>query len=154
MARDQNEAKRTVKLFDASLRHGGVLTHEVPLIGVTDKEIALLRHMHGQDSVVNVKPLNKERELSEREELLRLARKYANTADPMSGALMVQKAFSVTLNEFPSWLEEQQQMEEMEREERAEKHRKDVADFTAAALSKAATDALSKAGAAAMNGQA
>lgn len=44
-----------MKLYDCVVRPGGHVFHEVPRLGVSSLEIAVLREIHGDDGVVNVK---------------------------------------------------------------------------------------------------
>jgi hypothetical protein len=44
-----------MQLFDCGVRPGGFIILEVPKKNLTAAEIVLLRSIHGQDSVVNIK---------------------------------------------------------------------------------------------------
>lgn len=132
-------AKIKVDLFDASLRLGGNLLHEVPRAKITQKEITLLRAMHGEDSVVNIKRIG-EVEVDDREELLLLARKYSNTSDEMSGKRLVEKVLSLPLPEFADWLAEQHEYEEMEIRERMLNSQKHVSQDMLQARAKRARE--------------
>lgn len=134
-----NEAKdrKTVKveLFDCTLNHGGNDKHQIPKVAVTGREMLLIKAMHGEDSIPegSVKPhidaKTKEpafRDIDSKIELYELARKYANTMDPMSGKKVVERVFQTALVGFEKWLEETLELENMEREE-AHQRRQDEA---------------------------
>lgn len=115
-----------VELFDCVLQHGGNKDHEIPKVGVTAREIFLLRAMHGEGAVPDreVKPhyekgktVQATRDIEPKMELFELARKYANTADPMSGKKIVERVFSTSLVGFEKWYEESVELERMEQEE-------------------------------------
>lgn len=120
---------RTVDTYDIELRHGGNIFHSTPKKGVTMKEIVLLRSIHGDDAVPDslVKKAGTKEAQDEKLELFDLARRYANTADPMSGKKIVEKTFSTALIGFEAWLQETIELEQMEREERREQHQTDTA---------------------------
>lgn len=137
-------AKTTLKLFDCELYHGGVKTHSIPLRGITMKELVLLRALHGQDAILDKeikdsKPA--EGEFDERELLFTLARKYGNTADPMSGKKLIERVLSVPLVGFEAWIEDQIQLEQMERDERQEAFQKEMR-LTRARMAAGAVEAL------------
>ena len=46
-----------IKLYNASVRLGGSMEHEVPRYGITAAEIALLNSIHGHGSVVNIQEI-------------------------------------------------------------------------------------------------
>ena len=114
--------------FRCRLRHGGVVNHEIPMSDVTDKEPLLLRLMHGQDAITGIEEDGSRTFEGERAEYFYLARKYANTADPYSGMKLVAETFKVSLHEFPNWLAEQQEIEQMEREEAMERRQREAAE--------------------------
>lgn len=102
-----------VELFDIHLWHQGNKDHEIPKTAVTATEIRLLRAMHGQESVPDerIKPhlidgKHATREIDPKIELFELARKYANTADPLSAKKIIEKAFSTTLIGYDKWVME------------------------------------------------
>lgn len=129
-------AKAKVELFDATLRLGGNLLHTLARKSITGKEITLLKAMHGNDAVVDVKKVG-DTELDDREELFQLVRKYDTSSGLLTnsegtriiGRRLVERVFSVTLHDYDIWLEEQTQLEQMEREERAEKSRLEMAEI-------------------------
>lgn len=118
--------KHTTQTHKVGLRHGGNIFHEVPLNGITEREILLLRKLHGEDAVVGLVVDGEMSFPTEKDELYYLARKYANTSDPASGRRLVESMFSTPLIHFDAWLEEQRQLEEMERNERQERHEAEI----------------------------
>ncbi len=101
--------------YHCHVRLGGNILHTVPRFLVTEMELKLLRHIHGSDAVVDIKPAG-ETEVSERQELVRLARRYGpsendpNFADEnqrRTGRQLVERCFGVKLDDFDDWLNEQ-----------------------------------------------
>lgn len=101
--------------YHCQVRLGGNILHTVPRVHVTEMELKLLRHLHGADAVVDVKAAG-ETEVSERQELVRLARRYGpsendpNYADEnarRTGRQLVERCFGVKLDDFDDWLNEQ-----------------------------------------------
>lgn len=137
--------KTKVEIYNCELKHGATTTtvHTIPKNGVTAREITLLRAMHGADSVLNIKPAG-EREVDQKQELLLLARNYANTQDPFSGKKLVERVFSVVLANYEQWIEEQVELEQMEREEKRQKSQEEMRRITAAA--QAAAEVAAKMG--------
>ena len=132
-------SKVKVEVYDCELKHGNTTStnHTIPKAGITAKEMILLKHMHGPDSLLNVKEAG-HKQVDEKEELLNFARRYANTSDPLSGKRMVEKVFSVSLHNYETWIEDQLQVEEMVREERHEKSQAEMRRITVAAQAAAA----------------
>jgi hypothetical protein len=125
-----------VELFDAMLRHGGNKDHEIPKLGITAREITLLKAMHGEDAVLDrdIKPHKIKGEPATRDvdvkmEMFELAKKYANTADPMSGKKLVERVFGTSLVGFDKWIDEQREMEQMEHEEAMRRRQEESAEF-------------------------
>jgi hypothetical protein len=100
--------------------------------------------MHGDDAVVDVREAG-QLEMDERIELFQLARKYANTADPMSGRNLVERHFQQPLTGYEQWFDQTVQDEENQREIRREADARDVADFTKKALTEKAARATAEA---------
>jgi hypothetical protein len=131
-----------MKLFNCNVRLGGNLLHSVPKIGITEKELYLLRAIHGDDSIENPRPAG-EAEIEERAHLFELARVY--------GRPLVEKTFQTVLTNFDEWLQGILDAEEEEREERAtvrkstENKRKAEAAAAKAAEEAAAAEAAAKA---------
>lgn len=146
-------SKIKMELFDCTLRLGGNIFHTLVRNGVTDREIRLLRAMHGNDAVVDLKKVG-DREIVEREELFSLVRKYSTSADTLTntdgarltGRRLVERVFSVSLHDYDGWLEQQVELETMEREERAEKSKREMAEITRNQAIAAAQALLEKGG--------
>lgn len=95
--------------------------HTVAKLGVNEKEIKLLQHLHGHDRVRNIVHVGDD-EIEEREALLRLCRRYGD-AEGVFGedsVKLISKVFGVELHEFADWLMQTQEREEQERRERRE----------------------------------
>lgn len=87
-----------MKLFNCTLRLGGLLTHSIPKERITEKEVFLLKAIHGGDAIVNLKQIG-EITTSDSAEYRRLARFY--------GQSVVEKSFEIKLDGFQDWLAEQ-----------------------------------------------
>lgn len=133
-----------VQLFDCSVSHNK--EHKIPKTAVTMKEIVLLRSIFGDEGLPedSIKPHLDPKtgqqatcDIDPKAELFDLAKRYANTVDPLSGKRRVEKVFSTVLMGFEKWLEEQTELDNMEREER---HRKAQADAAAHRLAEARKD--------------
>jgi hypothetical protein len=98
-----------MKLLNCTVRLGGNLLHSVPKERVSEREIMLLKHIHGSDAIVDLKHVG-DIEVPVKDEYRRLARFY--------GLKNVEECFDVKLENFAEWLEEQLQNEEAQREER------------------------------------
>jgi hypothetical protein len=146
-------AKIRAELFDCTLRLGGNIFHTLSRKGITDKEMRLLKAMHGNDAVVDVKKVG-ETEMEDREELFSLVRKYSTSADTLTntdgarvtGRRLVERVFGVSLHDYESWLEQQVELETMEREERAEKSKREMAEIARNQAIAAAQAVLEKGG--------
>jgi hypothetical protein len=126
-----------MKLFNCNVRLGGNLLHSVPKIGITEKELYLLRAIHGDDSIDNPRPAG-EADIDERDHLFELARAY--------GRPLVEKTFQTVLTNFDQWLQEILDDEEDAREERAQERKANEASRkNAAAAAAAAADAAAQA---------
>lgn len=60
---------------NCTVRHGGSLLHTIPMTGVTPAEILILRRIHGEDAVVDIRPIRMAKTRQE-VEWARLAEKY------------------------------------------------------------------------------
>jgi hypothetical protein len=58
------------------VRLGGLLTNTVPKAGVTPAEVLLLRSIHGDDAVVDIRPTGEDPKVRVDQEYARLAEKY------------------------------------------------------------------------------
>lgn len=68
-------SKTVTKLYKCRVRLAGLVHHEVPKFGITDKEVAILRTIHGSDAVVGFKS-DGETTRTESQEFERLAQIY------------------------------------------------------------------------------
>jgi hypothetical protein len=87
-----------MKLFNCQVRLAGNMLHSVPRYGISEREIRMLRSMHGDDAVVEVKEVG-ESDRSERDILNELAARYGRTR--------VEGLFGVSLDNFQEWLDSQ-----------------------------------------------
>ena len=111
-----------MKLYDCRVRLAGLVHHEVPKYSATEKEVVLLRKIHGADAVVGIRSTG-ESKRTDSEELARLAGIY--------GQEVVERAFSVALDDL-SIIEEEQPEEEVAAEEpKKPKQRRTLADVAA-----------------------
>lgn len=124
--------KEKVKVYTCEVRHGGNIMHSQPKDGVTNREIRVLRAIHGDDGVVNVKETG-EREVDQTEEAYELALKYAKSSQrPKQGARLIERVLNVNMDGFDKWLTERRQFEDMLREERLQESQREAARFSAA----------------------
>lgn len=65
-----------MKLYNCSVRLAGNINHTVPKASISESEILVLRHIHGNDSVVAIKSSKDESDASKKQELVRLAAIY------------------------------------------------------------------------------
>lgn len=141
-------AKQTLELFDCRVIHGGYKDHEIPKYGITATEIRLLRAMHGEESVRDneIKPhmvagKHATIEVDPKMELFDLARRYANTADPMSAKKAIEKAFGTTLIGYDKWVAEVIDSEQNARDEEMRTRHVDSTRRAAELRAKEATEA-------------
>ena len=124
--------KKATPIFDIELRHGGDLLHSIPMHGVTSREMRILRRIHGEDAVANMKEAST-REVDETEELYEFCVKYSKSLDPRAGRALVERVFNVELDgNFEKWLIERDELAQLEAQERMEKSQRDAALFTRA----------------------
>ena len=69
-----------MQLSNITLRLGGSQLHTVPKTGVTPAEILVLQRIHGNDSVVDVRPVKFDKNRSHMNEFERLANLYDGAA--------------------------------------------------------------------------
>jgi len=106
-----------VKMYSCVVRLGGSLLHTVPKDLVSGEEIRMLKHIHGDDSIANLKEVGVLEGLTRDEELRSLADKFSQEADKRDGRALVEKIFGVTLTDFDDWLlRKQGEAEEVEQE--------------------------------------
>jgi len=123
--------KTATQVFDIEVRHGGDLNHSMPMKGVSDREIRLLRAIHGDDGVVNVKEAG-EKMIDSQEELYELCGRYSKTMNPRGGRALVERVFGVELRGLDKWLADREELAEMERQERRQKAQDESAQFARA----------------------
>lgn len=87
-----------MKLYDCRVRLGGNILHEIPKYAVTEKEIFLLRSLHGSESCIAFKSVGEARGRTDQEELQRLASFY--------GQAVVEQVFKTKLEQFADIVEE------------------------------------------------
>jgi len=119
--------KQKTKTFKAEIRLGGNILNSIPREGMTEREIRLLRHIHGEDGVVNVVE-DGEVLLDPQVELYELAVKYSKSMDPRPGVLLVEKVLHVSMEGFQKWNAEREQLAEMEREESFQRRQAEIAE--------------------------
>ena len=98
-----------VKVYEGQIRPAGNVLHSVPRKDVTDREMRILRSIHGNDCVVNLTMLGTV-DIDEREHYMELAHKY--------GTQRVERLFGVMLDDFAEWLEAKQEARAQDREVR------------------------------------
>lgn len=95
---------------NVTVRHGGSMMSAVPLTGVTPAEILILRRVHGDDAVIDIRPVKFEKTRIDRE-WDRLADKYDKassftSAPGEAAAPMMQSMFPGAMKRLPLTLEE------------------------------------------------
>lgn len=121
--------KKKVPVFNCEVRHGGNVMQSLVKKGVTDREIRVLRHIHGPDGVVNVNQSG-EAEIDQVGELYDLASRYAvSFTEPQSGKVIVERALNVSIRGFDEWLMAQEESKESARQEQRAQAQKDAAKF-------------------------
>lgn len=104
-----------LRVYNCSVRLGGSVLHTVPKIRITGEEVRLLKHLHGDDSIVDLKEIGSLKEDYTRDmELMDLASRYSTDNDHSTGRKLVEKVFNTTLADFDGWL--------MRKEQEAEDH--------------------------------
>lgn len=108
-----------MELFHCTVRLAGQVSHEVPRFNVTEREMQLLREIHGNDGVVHAKRAKDKAgkdvtvNRTDKEEMLMLAKAY--------GLKRVEDCFKVKLDDFDAWMQEQRDI--LDREADAELER-------------------------------
>lgn len=123
--------KEKTKLYDCEVRLGGDVTHTIPRKGITDREIRVLRALHGNDGVANVVEAG-EGMVDQKEELFDLAVKYSKTMNPMHGRGLIERVFNTSLDGFDRFLADREELRELERQEDQQRRQKEAAMFDAA----------------------
>ncbi len=107
----------TVKYYNCQVRLGGSLLHTVPKKRITGEEVRLLKHLHGDDSIVELKEVGAATDETREEVLNALADSYSSEPDKRDGRKLVEKVFGVTLDDFDSWLMTKEIAEEERQDE-------------------------------------
>lgn len=50
-----------MQIYDCQVRHAGNMLHTIPKYNVTAPEVLILRNIHGEDAVVDIKPRKNDR---------------------------------------------------------------------------------------------
>lgn len=87
-----------MQVYRCKVRLAGNVQNEVPKIEVTAAEIIVLRHLHGEDAVVDIKPTTMDKR-SHEEERDRLSRLY--TAVTKDGVPVVEQLFGPSHRDLP-----------------------------------------------------
>lgn len=87
-----------MKVYDAQVRLAGNMLQTVPRYRITEREIRLLRTIHGGDAVTDIKEVG-DTDASEESILNELAGRYSKKR--------VEQVFNVSLDNFEQWLDEQ-----------------------------------------------
>jgi aminoglycoside phosphotransferase (APT) family kinase protein len=87
-----------MKVYDAQVRLAGNMLQTVPRYRITEREIRLLRTIHGADAVTDIKEVG-DTDASEESILNELAGRYSKKR--------VEQIFNVSLDNFEQWLDEQ-----------------------------------------------
>jgi len=95
-----------MKLLDCTLRLGEGVTHSVPKHKITELELMLLKHIHGDDAIADLKQVG-EIHLDNNAEYRKLARYYS--------VKNVETCFDIKLDNFSDWLEDQLDAEKSKR---------------------------------------
>lgn len=109
----------TIKFYNCQVRLGGSLLHTVPKKRISGEEVRLLRHLHGDDAIIELKEVAAKTETTRVDELNDLADRYSQDQAKFDGRKLVEKVFSVTLDSFDSWLADKE-ASESERQEHTE----------------------------------
>jgi hypothetical protein len=121
----------TVQLYDCEIRLGGDIMHTQERCGITNGEIRVIRAIHGESGVVNVREVGT-KDVNEIEELYGLAVKYSKDIDPRPGVKLVEGVFGVKLDGFTEWNEAREVGQENARQEMQLKSQAESARFSRA----------------------
>lgn len=101
-------------MFNCRVRLGGRVEHDVPRVEISEKEIHLLRAIHGSDAVFELRKVSTIAR-DETDEMMELAKIY--------GRPKVEECFRVKLDGFEAWMQKQRQ-EQDEAEAKANEERR------------------------------
>lgn len=135
----KNNGMVEVPTYKIEVRLGGDIIHTIWKEGVTQKEITLLRAIHGQGGVAHIEETGKKL-VNEREELYELACTYSKTLDPSWGIKLVQSVFNTNLDGFSDWRIAREDAVEQERYERQQKANQEAARLSRARDAAEATE--------------
>lgn len=117
-----------VKVYNCEVRHGGNIEHSQFRERISDREIRVLRAIHGQDGVVNVADAG-EKDINQREEAFELALRYSKTSNPRHGRALVERVLNISLEGFDKWLIEREELAAMERKEKRDRAQAEAAEY-------------------------
>ena len=106
-----------VKVYNCVVRLGGSLLHTVPKERISGEEVRLLKSIHGDDAIANLKEIGHLDGWARDDELNMLADRYSQEPDKRDGRRLVEKVFGTLLTNFDAWLlakEEEREAEEAE----------------------------------------
>jgi len=106
-----------VKFYNCQVRLGGSLLHTVPKERISGEEVRILRSLHGDDSIVELREVGKAGNWTRQEELNSLADRYSSEPDKRDGRRLVEKVFGVALDDFDTWLMDKELAEEARQDE-------------------------------------
>lgn len=95
-----------IQLYRATLRHAGNIGIEIPVTGVSQREILLMRAIHGDDAVVKIEEDGKTI-VDDRDEIFKLARKYPHPLGASASRMRVEKLLNISLHGYEEWLTRQ-----------------------------------------------
>ena len=93
-----------VKVYNCQVRLGGNILHSVPKIRISGEEIRLLKSLHGDDAIHEVREIGTLDGWSRTQELNDLADRYSSDPDRIDGRKLIEKVFGITLDSFDDWL--------------------------------------------------
>ena len=108
-----------VKVYNCQVRLAGSLLHSVPKMRISGEEVRLLKTLHGDDAIVELKEIGSLDGWSRNDELLDLADRYSVEVGKADGRKLVEKVFGVMLNNFDDWLLTKELAEEDRKDEAA-----------------------------------
>lgn len=110
--------ENSVKFYNCQVRLGGSLLHTVPKTRISGEEVRILRSLHGDDSIVELREVGRaDDKWTRAEELNSLADRYSSEPDKRDGRRLVEKVFGLTLDDFDSWLMDKEIAEEARMDE-------------------------------------
>jgi len=107
--------KMKLKTYNGMLHHAGNMLHQIPLLGVTEREVRLLGTLHGKENIEGITLIG-EVEVDSTTNYFEMVDKYSSREDfgkRERMKQMVEKVFDVSLDQFDDWLSGQ--LEQAER---------------------------------------